>query len=783
MSKPSEIIKEGSLFKQRDFVKGWRARHFILQDTFLQYYLDADDAIPRNSLDITGCSIEAGTPTKVNGIEYFPFIITNSHISKSDSYKLASDSRLEAEDWVDKIRMAATNATFHVHDNVSKNKILLEENTDNNASFSDNSLLTSQSTVTISFVNPTETKLGIPKEYSSSIEKAITAMLSAVQPSASGWEPLSERKGVTARKRPGEVICVRGDSLLPFSLGDIFCMIQNSEHFTDINPQIGSAKVVKTYSSNTYVQYIRFKQIWPTAARDFLNITHWRLLGDNRIVIVSFRDRHTKFPETDGVVRGDLILGGYVLTPSPQGTLVQYLVQSDLKGTIPSSVVNFVSSTQPMIVLNLRIILEKMQTKNNTPECLFQAITWTELKQLRDKNNKPVISEEDNAIASGEDKANASGEDKAIASGEDKRKLTRSSSSRSTASIKDINEAKRRSDMKRGVTTGSLLILLLPPIASYAAPYDFRSLAFFVGLIIAFASLIRRHLGEPVRRQSAQDNTAMASGRLVVRFPVDLGKLLSFITTKREQSAKDENTLEFTLTHVCIKSAAMVLNEMSGLNGYVIFNNFYRKKTAGVDISVSVDTTEKDSVMVKIEDADLKPLDYIADELQKKSKLLRKPKSELPPPSDFAEKKAKLFDILPLPIVLQLEGFIKFLGVSLGIDLPEFGINKFPLGVCTVITSPNREGDADVDIALIPHMTDSSTPITITIGGIRVLPTFDSDRKLTAAPVLNIAVSIDTKSCSLVEGRRFCAKLQSYLNSPNSLEKSTKSVAPIQKKK
>jgi hypothetical protein len=766
MSKVSEIIKEGSLFKQRDFVKGWRSRHFVLQDTFLQYYLDIDDAIPRNSLDVTGCSVESGTPTKVNGIEYFPFIITNSIATKSgDSYKLASDSILETEDWVDKIRMAATNATFH---NENTSKELEDDKVDNNTTFSDN-VVTGEANVTMSFVNPTETKLNIPDEFSSSIEKAVSAMLSAVQPSASGWEPIFEKKGVTARKRPGGVICVRGDSLLPFSLGEIFCMIQNAEHFADINPQIGSSKVIKTYSSNTYVQYIKFKQIWPTAARDFLNITHWRLLGDNRIVIISFRDRHTKFAEIDGVVRGDLILGGYVLTPSPQGTLVQYLVQSDLKGTIPSSVVTFVSYTQPMIVANLRKILEDNQKKNNTPECLFQAITWTELKQLRDKNNKPDASEEDKAVVGG---------------GDDKRKqLSRSSSSRQSASAKDINEAKRRSDMKRGVTTGSLLILLLPPVASYVVPYNFRSLAFFIGLIVACASLIRRHLGEPVRRQSAQDNTSMASGRLVVRFPVDLGKLLSFITNKREQSSKDgNNSLEFTLTHVCIKSAAMVLNEMSGLNGYVIFNNFYRKKTSGVDVSVSVDTTEKDSVMVKIENADLKPLDYIADELQKKSKLLRKPKSELPPPSSFAEKKAKLFSILPLPIVLQLEGFLKFLGVSLGIDLPDFGINRFPLGVCTVITSPNREGDADVDIALIPHMTDSSTPITITIGGIRVLPTFDSERKLAAAPVLNIAVSIDTKSCSLVEGRRFCAKLQSYLNSPNSIEKS-KSVAPVQKKK
>jgi hypothetical protein len=69
-------------------------------------------------------------------------------------------------------------------------------------------------------------------------------------------------------------------------------------------------------------------------------------------------------------------------------------------------------------------------------------------------------------------------------------------------------------------------------------------------------------------------------------------------------------------------------------------------------------------------------------------------------------------------------------------------------------------------------MSLSSCPLTITVGGIRVLPSLDSDRKLSASPVLNVAVAIDARVCSPVERCRFCAKLQSYLNNPQSQSQS-----------
>jgi hypothetical protein len=72
----------------------------------------------------------------------------------------------------------------------------------------------------------------------------------------------------------------------------------------------------------------------------------------------------------------------------------------------------------------------------------------------------------------------------------------------------------------------------------------------------------------------------------------------------------------------------------------------------------------------------------------------------------------------------------------------------------------------------VPSMIDSSTPITVTIGGIRLQPQLDpQDKKLGAIPVLNVAVSIDSAAGSLSEGKRFCSRLQQLMNNPALLDK------------
>lgn len=77
----------------------------------------------------------------------------------------------------------------------------------------------------------------------------------------------------------------------------------------------------------------------------------------------------------------------------------------------------------------------------------------------------------------------------------------------------------------------------------------------------------------------------------------------------------------------------------------------------------------------------------------------------------------------------------------------------------------------DLSITLVPQMTDSTSPITVSIAGVSIHPGVDKEKKLSATHVLSLSVAIDTNAASLAHGRKFCSRLQHYLNNPMLLDK------------
>jgi hypothetical protein len=183
-----------------------------------------------------------------------------------------------------------------------------------------------------------------------------------------------------------------------------------------------------------------------------------------------------------------------------------------------------------------------------------------------------------------------------------------------------------------------------------------------------------------------------------------------------------------------IKSAALSVKEFPSMNGHVLWGYFYKSKTPGVDVSVSMDVGDSKgetstqlvripilhvnvmyiystfllSVLLKICDAEAKPVDVIADELQERTKKLRDKSSvaQVEEPAKSGEvpalpsqsRKARILNMLPIPVRMEADNLFNFIGSGLGIDVPFLGITSYPLGVCSVITAPNRDND-DVDMA------------------------------------------------------------------------------------
>jgi hypothetical protein len=264
-------------------------------------------------------------------------------------------------------------------------------------------------------------------------------------------------------------------------------------------------------------------------------------------------------------------------------------------------------------------------------------------------------------------------------------------------------------------------------------------------------------------KSSPQLKYQVPHSKILFRFPIELNNLVMYLDQKRTQSE-----IDITFSHVAVKVCAMILNEMPALNGHITMGNFYRNKTPAVDVSVSIEVHEAQSVMMKVADADAKPVEYIAEEILNHAKDLRN--GDAAKANPIVQRLQSLFPaIIGAPIRQQLYK----LGAQYGISIPALDIQPFPQGVCSVVSSPTADNAVDFDIAVVTDNDSASAPITVTMGGLRIMPTIEGDKekKLMGSRVLNFAISISTKAASLGEARRFCSKFQQYMNDPFLIDK------------
>jgi hypothetical protein len=343
---PARILMEGTMYKQRDVFKGWRPRYFILDDYFLHYYLKKGDDLPKKSIQVFGSSVTIVRSTRVGEIDYYPFVL--SHPKSSKTYNFSVDSKELSDQWIAALKEVIVRETPAPLPNIPLDRILKRRPDEDDVKRS------------CAPVNPELTLTHIPEKYALKIEYGVETLLELVSPqSSTKWQSFFEKNGVTAFKRPGSVVCVRSDSLLPFGVVDIFSVLMNDAKQKDVDMSIKSTKRIKNFSNNTALIYSRYKQIWPLTVRDFCNLVHWRLLSDGTIIIVAFSEKFEDLcPLEDGILRGELILGGYVLRQTAKGTQCNYVVQVDLKSTLPAPVINLISSIQPMNLGNIRTYLE-----------------------------------------------------------------------------------------------------------------------------------------------------------------------------------------------------------------------------------------------------------------------------------------------------------------------------------------------------------------------------------------------------------------------------------------
>lgn len=340
------IIMEGTMYKQRDVFKGWRSRYFVLDDYFLHYYLKKGDEIPKKSIQVFGSTITVVRSTRVGDVEFYPFVI--SHPKSTKTYNFSVDSKELADKWITSLKEVVIREVPPPMPNTPLDRLIKRRPDEDDVKKN------------CPPVNPELSLSHIPDKYALKVEYAVESLLDLVGPeSSSKWHPLFERSGVSAAKRSGGVVCVKAESIIPYTITDIFSLLMNDSKQKDIDMSVKSVKRLKNFSDNTALIYTRYKQIWPLTVRDFCNLVHWRLLADGTVVVVAFSEKFEDLcPLEDGILRGELILSGYVLRQTAKGTQCQYVIQVDLKSTLPAPVINLITSIQPMNLANIRSQLE-----------------------------------------------------------------------------------------------------------------------------------------------------------------------------------------------------------------------------------------------------------------------------------------------------------------------------------------------------------------------------------------------------------------------------------------
>lgn len=715
-------VRSGMLYKKRAMVKGWRPRFFLLDSCFLHYYLAEGDPLPRKSLQIAGgeggenITIIPLQPVKVGGVEYFPFKLTDTSNSIPIDYYLSTHSRADADAWISAILQVAKVHTHQLRE--VRNKIPEQAKEDD---FVD---------IKLSLENEDLTFEGTPTQFKEKIQQAVRTILDYAQ-NSDDWEEMFVKQGIKASRKlhsGSEGICVRGEAFFPFAIADIFAMIINEDRKKDIDTQLSLFKKVKYFSTNTSIDYLLFKQVWPTAARDFCNLSHWCLLKNGTFVTVAFSENFDDLcPPTSGVVRGELIIGGYVLIPRESGTQIHYVVQSNLRGTIPSSITNLVASGQPMLLAKIKQMLESRSSKR--PSVTRFSTTFEEIHSIIEKTRG--LSLRASPTTSCENTTNC--KDSPVVNDAPS---SETQSTRKTSSFK--------------IMELFLFLLMLAPLLYLAVAREMLTLA-SVSCCLLLASIVLLVFSKYRKLNIEADYGSIPSGRVLFRFGIELGKLLKYLESSNNQKVY----ADLTVTHLAVKALALSLLDFPELNGFVIGDHFVHHTSPGVDVSVSYELYDSKTVVLKVANANLTKLCDMSTELKSRIQQMRDGTEPV-----CTEKHRLLSGFRLL--------FFRFCGYF-NLPFPVSQIDGCLPTPCLVITLPSKEAaDHDIDLTVISNMTDSASPIIFTIGGVKLCPVINQDKVLSVKHMLSAAIVIDTRAGSISQMKNFVSKLQNLLNNPDS---------------
>ncbi|KAE9003306.1 hypothetical protein PR003_g17957 [Phytophthora rubi] len=364
-SASSFLRKAGHLYKKTGLGRSWRPRFFSLEGTVLYYYKREGDSVPKGIVVLTGCHIRATKDKKL-----YSFRI--SHPKTSKVYDLAATLPSRTEDWVHVLTQAATLAQSSSTSSSSGSSPGSSRQLPlaSSSSSSSSDLLLHSASSRSMLVDASVTELldvpdaAVPDEYRDRMEGLLAEFVAQAREDVDGWKFQTEQRDVKAYvRRASRIGAFKGVGFIAHHPHKVLQLVLELSKRYTFDPQLLATQRVHVFSDHTWVDHLTYKAVFPAAARDFVNLTHWRVLRDGSMVVVATYAEDDSFVKSQEpqIVRGKIIMAGFLLTPNEDYTGVNatYVTKVDVKAGIPAGLQAKMFVKQAFVVDGLRKALDE----------------------------------------------------------------------------------------------------------------------------------------------------------------------------------------------------------------------------------------------------------------------------------------------------------------------------------------------------------------------------------------------------------------------------------------
>jgi len=173
------------------------------------------------------------------------------------------------------------------------------------------------------------------------------------------WKPAKEQNGVKVHTRTVEgssLSIARGIVTIKAPVEKCFEYAMDATKRTEWDKLIKECRKVRDADNGHGIFYMQSVAKWPASARDFIIDLYSKHFDDRSIVSLGKCPEAEEVPPVKGVVRGKCINSGYIFVPNEDNTAttLTFVMQLDMGGWLPASVVNMVMVDEPLCLVNFR---------------------------------------------------------------------------------------------------------------------------------------------------------------------------------------------------------------------------------------------------------------------------------------------------------------------------------------------------------------------------------------------------------------------------------------------